>query len=204
MPHGRTGSALGYWPNYQRTFEDMAGWGTQRLAEEREMRFRRLPPSSAAISRHDEVMRWTGDLIDHETVRRIIWAWAWCQLTGSSFSARCRKRGWAKATAYRRLQVATERISGALGNDGTLLRLPDESWLRQQMPDLPHIDGKLGTSVDEPPKSPTSQILGDERPRDTLNSPEAIQEFTKHLTDLNRRRRSERERRRKLGIEDAA
>ena len=34
MPRGRTGSAMGYWPSYQHTFEDMAGWGTKRLAEE--------------------------------------------------------------------------------------------------------------------------------------------------------------------------
>jgi hypothetical protein len=204
MPRGRTGSAMGYWPSYEHTFEDMAGWGTQRLAEEREMRFRRTPPSSGAISRHDEVMRWTGELISDETVRRIVWAWAWCQMTGSSFSARCRKRGWVKATAYRRLQTAMAQISARFRNGHSVLRLPDEIWVRQQQPIQGIHSGTGSVDRGEPAQSPTSQIFDGDRPGHTLTSPQAIDDFAKHLTDLNRRRRREQERRRKLGIDDAA
>ena len=204
MPHGRAGSAMGYWPSYEHTFEDMAGWGTKRLAEERELRFRRTPPSSGAISRHDEVMRWTGELITDENVRRIVWAWAWCQMTGSSFSARCRKRGWVKATAYRRLQDAMERISTVLGNGRTVLRLPDEIWVRQQHPISGIHSGTGSAHRGEPAKSPTSQIFDGDRPGHTLTSPQAIDDFAKHLTDVNRRRRREQEKRRKLGMADTA
>lgn len=34
-------------------------WGSKRPVEEREMRFKRVPPFAAAMSRHTEVMDWT-------------------------------------------------------------------------------------------------------------------------------------------------
>lgn len=205
MPTARTGSAMGYWPSYEYSFEDKAGWGSKRLAEEREMRFRRIPPSSAAISRHEEVVRWTATLIDNERDRRIVWAWAWCRLTGLSFSARCRKRGWVKATAYRRLQATMERISASLGNEASLLRYPDEIWMRQEGASYGTYCDTRTIRDDEPAKSPTSQIFDGNRPCDTLTSPQAIEAFAEHLVAVNRRRSKEQERRRraKLGLDAA-
>lgn len=189
LPKGGAGSATGYWPSYIYTFEDKAGWGTKRLAEEREMRMSRIPPSSAAISRHEEVMRWTAAFIPDERRRRIVWAWAWCRMTGNSFSARCNKEGWVKVTAYRRLIATIDQILMELCNSSALLRMPDEKWLLPEQA----ISGKdshmLGQSDDDPPVSPTSIILPGARPGHTLTSPQAVESFEKHLERVNKRRR---------------
>lgn len=188
LPKGGGGSNSGYWPSYEYTFEDKAGWGTKRLAEEREMRLARIPPSSSAITRHDEVMGWTANLIHDERKRRIVWAWAWCRLTGSSFSARCKKQGWVKVTAYRRLMATVDQILEELRNGATLLRMPDEKWLIQETPNMASIHG---TMADEPPIpiSPSSIILPGDRPSHTLTSPQAVENFAKYLERVNKRRR---------------
>jgi hypothetical protein len=205
LPKGGGGSSVGYWPSYEYTFEDKAGWGTKRLAEEREMRLLRIPPSSAAITRHAEVMVWTSSLIDDERKRKIVWAWAWCRLSGASFAARCKKHGWVRLTAYRRLSATIDQILGQLRNDATLLRLPDEKWVLQETPDMPSITGTMGLGDEQPlPVSPTSLILAGDRPGHTLTSPQAVENFEKHLARVNRARRKEQERRRKLGIEETA
>jgi hypothetical protein len=107
----------------------MNGWGTERLAEERELRFKRMPPSSAAISRHDEVMGWTVDILLNARHRHIVWAWARCRMRGSSFAEHCRRRGMVKITAYRHFNAAVERILQHLRKRGTPVGLPDDSWI---------------------------------------------------------------------------
>lgn len=191
MPGERRVKSSGYWPAYEHTFKDMNGWGTKRLEEERKMRFRRIPPTSAAISRHDEVMRWTAEIIKDETDRRMVWAWSCCQITGASFAALCRSSGWSKATAYRRIQAMMDHTAAVLCKKRTLLRLPDEYWLRQQQPIQLQITGTIKIPDDEPSKSPTSQIIGD-RSRHLLTSPQAIDAFEKHLAALNQSRRKRR------------
>lgn len=119
-PRERLGPStkLGYWPEYQASFEDKAGWGSARLAEEREMRFRRLPPSAAAISRYEEVLLvWTAEYLDTEYERKLVWFWAFSQSGGRSFSSVCRKKGWARETAYHRLNRLFARISAKVGNE---------------------------------------------------------------------------------------
>jgi hypothetical protein len=129
MPLRKVGGLAGSWPQYVHSFEDMNGWGTKRLAEEREMRFRRTAPSAEAISRHFEALQWTGELISDERHRRIVWAWAWCQATGRSFAARCRREGWVRMTAYRGLTAAFEEMTCKLCNNGVLVRFPDAEWM---------------------------------------------------------------------------
>jgi len=129
MPLRKVGGFAGSWPQYVHSFEDMNGWGTKRLAEEREMRFRRTAPSAEAISRHFEALQWTGELISDERHRRIVWAWAWCQATNRSFAARCRREGWVRMTAYRGLTAAFEEMTRKLCNNGVLVRLPDAEWM---------------------------------------------------------------------------
>jgi hypothetical protein len=119
-PRERLGPStkLGYWPEYQASFEDKAGWGSARLAEEREMRFRRLPPSAAAISRYEEVLLvWTAEYLDTEYERRLVWFWAFSKAGGRSFSAICRKKGWSRDTANNRLKRLFARISAKVVND---------------------------------------------------------------------------------------
>lgn len=120
LPHEKAGPSekMGFWPEFRATFEDMTGWGSKRLAEERELRFRRLPPSSAAISRWEEVLCvWTPDYLRDEKERRLVWYWAFCASGGKSFAAVCRKKGWVRRTAYARLGRLFERIAGDLVND---------------------------------------------------------------------------------------
>lgn len=188
----------GFWPAYQHTFEDMSGWGTERLKEEREMRAKRIPPSAAAISRFDEVMQWSGMLIDDDTRRAIIWAWARCKATDRRFDAVCKRKGWVKVTAYRRLHATAEAISHVLGNNRVFLRMPAEQWVLPNQPVSVIPDGTL-------PTHSHFAIFDGDRPRHTLTTPQAIEEFTAHLDKTNESRRKEQmkkeeARRKKLGL----
>lgn len=73
LPIGGGCSSGGFWPAYVHSFEDMNGWGTKRVAEERELRMSRIPPTASAISRFEEVMSWSGATIHDDARRRIIW-----------------------------------------------------------------------------------------------------------------------------------
>jgi hypothetical protein len=110
LPLGGGSQSSGYWPAYVHTFEDMNGWGTKRLAEEREMRMKRIPPSAGAISRHTQVMEWTAELID-EDYRWLMWGMANCIASERSFSAWCKDQGLVRMTAYRRIERIREAIS---------------------------------------------------------------------------------------------
>ena len=156
LPLGRGSSSSGFWPAYVHSFEDMNGWGTKRLAEEREMRLARTPPTAAAISRFEEVMVWSASMIHDDTRRDIIWTWADCQVSGHSFASRCRKFGWVKMTAYRRLHAVSDAISRNLVNDLVLLRMPDEKWVLPEQPVSSSSFDMLALSDDdEPPVSRT-------------------------------------------------
>jgi hypothetical protein len=203
LPLGGASSSGGYWPAYVHSFEDMNGWGTKRLAEEREMRLARTPPSAAAISRFDEVMAWSAVHIHDDNRRKIIWTWAHCQLTGHSFAERCRKFGWVKMTAYRRLHAVSDAISFNLDNAGALLRMPDEKWVLPEQPVSASnfVMVALTDDAEQPTVHPTFQVI--DKPGDLLKSPEAVADFSKHLASVNRQRRKEQERRKKLGLDAA-
>lgn len=198
LPPASSLAARGYWPSYEHSFEDKAGWGTKRLAEEREMRARRLPPTAEALSRHDEVVGWIASALDDDRLRRILWAWALSQAAGRSFSARCKREGWVRITAYRRRDVAIDAISVYLRNNGILSRDPAQEWLIQVSPDVACISSTLDEET-APAKSPTS-IIHDPL---ALKLPDDQEGFAKHLASVNRQRRREQERRRKLGMDAA-
>lgn len=201
LPKGGGSTSGGFWPAYVYSFEDMNGWGTKRLAEEREMRMARIPPSAAAISRFEEVMTWSASMIHDDTRRKIIWTWAYCQMSGHSFAARCKKLGWVKMTAYRRLHAVSDAISRDLVNDLTFLRMPDEKWVRQPDQGDVHICSTLENSVtDEPGIAPS--FFMDEKPRHTLSTPSDIAEFAGYLEKVNEARRKARIKRiRRMGGE---
>jgi hypothetical protein len=123
-PRGQWGPSqkLSFWPEYKATFEDKAGWGSQRLAEEREMRFRRLPPSPNEISRANEVLlEWTP--LVREDRRKLVWFWAHCAAGGGKFAVVCRRMGWTRRTAYARLDVVFDCLTARFVNDRRILRL---------------------------------------------------------------------------------
>lgn len=191
----------GVWPAYVHSFEDMTGWGSRRLAEEREMWERRLPPGAAAISRSEEVTDWVCRLIDDPVRRRIVLTWSWCRMSGHPFARACRREGWVRLTAYRRLGDVFAHIAARLRLESVVVRLPDEKWLIQDGADMACIGGTLdAVGANEPPPHATAAFLTADRPVDMLMSPQAIADFEKFLTRTNRRRARERERRRKLRL----
>lgn len=196
----------GFWPAFMNTYEDELGWGTVRLAEKRQMFARRLPPSSAAITRHDEVMTWTAEYIEDETRRRIVWGWAWCRLSGASFAERCRENGWVRLTAYRRLSTTIDCIVHRLHTERVLKREPDQRFLLQEEPSMPCVDGTLETSDTQRSPSQTAVIFDGPRPRDMLTTPKAVEDFSRFLEKTNKARRHEQERRKRklLGLEENA
>jgi len=203
LPIGGGTQSCGFWPAYVHSFEDMNGWGTKRLAEEREMRLARTPPSAAAISRFEEVMKWSASLIHHDVKRQIIWTWASCQVSGYSFAERCRTYGWVKMTAYRRLHAVSQAISHGLDISGVLVRYPDEKWVLPAQPvSASNFDMvALSDDAEQPMVHPTFQVL--DKASDLLKTPEAVAEFAKHLAASNKRARREQERRAKLGLDAA-
>ena len=133
LPPARLGpaAASGFWPDYTHSYADRVQWGPKRLAEEREMRAKRLHPSAAEISRWEEVsLGWVNDLIPTGD-RPLLRAYVRCIVTGRSFSAWCKKTGLNRRTAYRRIDRGLERLAATLGKSGAFLRLPDLSRVSQ-------------------------------------------------------------------------
>jgi hypothetical protein len=118
-------------PAYIHSFADMVGWGKERLAEERRLLARRLPPSAEAISRHDECLRWTAEMITIEAHRRALWAWAFSVAVGRSFREWCRREHISHMTGYRRVDAAVRAISSiSRKNIGFCINPADEWVLR--------------------------------------------------------------------------
>ena len=123
-----------------------------------------MPPSAAAISRHDEVMTWITFLSDPEE-RKLVWAYAWCKAESRSFSRWSRDHLITREQAYRRLKRSFLSLSANLHTElkcdvgfaaDTVLQLDRQSAIP---------DGTLAErDDDEPAISPTSMI--DERSGD--------------------------------------
>ncbi|WP_027583976.1 DUF6362 family protein [Bradyrhizobium sp. Ai1a-2] len=201
MPGGmRLGGKSGFWPGYLHTFEEMSGWGTKRLAEERELRLSRIPPSSAAISRFEQVLEWSATRIESDQFRQLLWAFVRCRVSGRSFSEKCRKEGWNRVTAYERINRLLDAIAIDLNNDNAPLQLPEDNWPLQEGA----VSGSnscmlaVGSEDDgEPAKSPSAIIFPNGAAADLLKSKDDLTRFAKHLKAVNRRRRKMRERRRR-------
>jgi hypothetical protein len=195
-PRERLGPStkLGYWPEFKATFEDMTGWGSARLAEEREMRFRRLPPSSAAISRYEEVLLvWTAEYLETEYERRLVWYWAFSKAGGRSFSAICRKKGWSRDTANNRLKRLFARISAKVVNDPNSLsrngNIPDCTTLRTM--------GFIPCTLNELPETQSPRSWND-------GSTSADQPDIRDFSWAAKQAAREAKRRAKLKMDDAA
>lgn len=121
------------WPTFHHEFADLVGWGEERLAEERRMVPRKLPPSAAAISRHDECLEWTSWISPKagtpEGHRRALWAVSFCEVSGKPFAAWCRKENIARMTGYRRYTRSIEIISAILRKNSMNAASPDEQWV---------------------------------------------------------------------------
>jgi hypothetical protein len=197
MPDHRVGGKTGWWPAYEHTFEDMNGWGTKRLAEEREMQAKRLRATAAAVSRYDEVMRWNAELIHTVERRNYLLGWAKCRMNGESFEQYCEDASWCRMTAYRRIFSTVARIVDHLSKSGAQLRLPDERWLLQEVPKSDSNSTTMGLGDVEPPPPPSPKSFIAEKAKDMLSDETAVVMFGRFLQSTNNRRRSQRERRTK-------
>lgn len=132
LPRPRVGTGAGFWPLHQYTSEDREGWDDAARADNADYWARDRKLTREAISRHDECLVWSMTLLPHEGHRHALWKWAFCQANGWSFSETCKRQGWVRVTAYRRLNASFERISEYLLGTNVFPRLPDEKYLLQE------------------------------------------------------------------------
>lgn len=190
-------TARGYWPVMLRDAEDYKGYDDQAWLDNAARKQGRA--SIGAVSRHQECLDWTADLIHDEKRRHIVWAWAFCKANGWDFGARCVKQGWARPTAYRRLTASIEAISVHFDIKGVVVRLPDDKWLRHETPDMACVSSTMPQSRPVATAVPHKPFRT-EAHRDLIQTDEDAEAFALFL-----RRRNEREakRRAKLGLDAA-
>ena len=142
-PRARPAGFGSPWPSYVHTVADMNGWGTERLAEERRLISRRLPPSADAISRHEECLVWTAEIIPEDR-RHLVWAWAFSLTSGRSFRGWCRARGMAHTTAINRVNRVFDLISIEIRRNGGSMRHADVSSVGPIDPESAIGDAMIG------------------------------------------------------------
>lgn len=179
------------WLPYDHDFEDRVGWGDVRLAEEREMRFRRLPPSRPAIERHAEVMEWTRLILSDPEHRHCAWAWARCKVRERSFRQWCRRTDRHPRTSLQRAMRAYDLIAAHFRGNGQIPTLPDSKWVFAE-------DEEYGTfpAIIEDAAyiaCPTSWADPDHKPFDTLTDEAAVEQFERFLARTRKRRRRQQE-----------
>lgn len=124
----------GFWPGFMHDFGDMVGWGAQGLTDHRAAFWSdKRRPSAAALSREEEMRDLTNRLVA-QGPRKILWGYAFSHVSGRSFSAWCKKHGFARASAYRCLEREPERLARTLCQSGIFLRYPDMERVRQIAP----------------------------------------------------------------------
>lgn len=193
----KIGTGAGFWPLHRYTAEDRDGWDDAARADNADSWARDRKLTREAISRHDECLSWSIALLKTEYQRHVIWKWAFCQANGWSFSEACRRRGWVRVTAYRRLGASFEMISAQLLGSGTMPRLPDERFLLQEADISATSSDTMGRRDDAPAAIPFTRGFRTERSTDTLKSPEAIADFGEYLARTNSERAKANERRRR-------
>ncbi|GLK69195.1 hypothetical protein [Hansschlegelia plantiphila] len=136
-PRSRMGpqAAVGYWPAFMHDFGDMVGWGEQRQREHRNSFWNdRSRPSAAALSREEEMRDLTNQMVA-QGPRKILWGYAFSLVSGRPFDAWCRKHGFARASAYRALELHPQRFARTLCKSNVFLRAPDMERVRQIAPE---------------------------------------------------------------------
>lgn len=176
---------LGFWPEYKREFSDKAGWSDETWREIREARNRRrIPPSPSETSRAEEVLLdWTPRI--REDRRKLVWFWAHSSAGGLYFDKVCKHMGWAKSTAYQRVESVMSRLAGDFVNEGKVLKLDGVSEYRRSAHGEVVSCYQMG--VVQPAKSPTAFIS--EKPHDLLKTPAEVAAFVDFLEDVNAQRK---------------
>jgi hypothetical protein len=100
-------------------------------------RTRPQPASAKAISRMWEVTDWSNKYLmnwpRHRRCapRECLWAFSICSVSGRSFSGVCRRRAWARTTAYARVDQALLIVHNGLIRDNILIHPSDVDYHEQ-------------------------------------------------------------------------
>jgi hypothetical protein len=93
---------------------------------------RRPPATGPMIRRAEEVLDWANTYLAGQSgMKRCLWHQVICAVSGSSFAAFCRKRGWARATVYRRIDQALQMVTDHLNADEVSIEEADLASLEQ-------------------------------------------------------------------------
>lgn len=187
----------GYWPEFIHDTADKEGWDDAAHLDNAAKRMGRA--STGAISRHQECLDWTRTIITDEMRRHVVWSWAFCKANGWDFGARCNRKGWARPTAYRRLNASIEAISDKLRMESVLVRLPDDKWLRHETPEMASMSSRLAHEPERSAAIPNKPYRT-ERNVDLIKTDEDAEIFAEWLQKRNER---EARRRAKLGLDAA-
>jgi hypothetical protein len=187
LPSANVPSAKGFWPVFVRDAEDYKGYDDQAWIDNAARKEGRA--SIGAVSRHQECLDWSRTIVTHELRRHILWSWAFCRANGWDFGSRCKRKGWARPTAYRHRDAAIEAILHESRKKRLFVRLPDDKWLRHETP-IQAIDSIRSSCSDETPQAVKfTPGYRTEPSRDTLDTPEAVADFAKALERRNARMR---------------
>jgi hypothetical protein len=189
----RTGS---WWPEYDYDSTERAGW-TQAEQDEAKARWAaRRDITAGELSRYNEVVEWTIDHIPAASMRKLVWTWALCQvIPGWSFVTACNRHGWARSTAYSRLERLWADLAIVFANERVLLRAPLGYTDGHETPLTAcsgHRLAQLNPSAAAVPNKPY-------RTEPSADLPEV-----RSFEWAQRQAEIEAKRRRKLGLEDAA
>lgn len=201
LPRPRVGNGAGFWPKHMYTQDDLDGWDQVARVDNADSWARNRKLTREAISRHDECLDWTIKLLDNERHRHIVWRWAFCQVNGWSFSEACKRRGWVRMTAYRRLDASFERIAEHLRLTGSWVRFPAQDWMLQVSGPSAISVIAQGDEVNAPSAIKFTPGYRTEPSTNLLKTEENVEDFAKHLDAVNAERRKmlERKRRAKIG-----
>lgn len=111
--HGQSKAA---WPLFVYTQADKNGWGTERLAAERQAFWNSInhAPKRWEISQAEETQSWLR-FVDDESERLALVSWARCMASNEFFQDWCKRNGISRETGRRRKERAIIRIMIGLG-----------------------------------------------------------------------------------------
>ena len=103
-------------PEVIRGFADALGAEETREKTEWHDSFnRRQTASAAAIGRMEQVFEWHRTYLrDRPAYARCLWEFAMCKAYHRSFRAVCKRKGWKRPTAYRRVDEAMTHVRNSL------------------------------------------------------------------------------------------
>ncbi|WP_031337056.1 hypothetical protein [Rhodopseudomonas sp. B29] len=196
LPRVRGPRAGSFWPGYGFTEKERAGWTEQDQAEDRQRWAERRAVTASELSRYSEVVGWTIDRIGTVEMRHLVWCFTFCQvIPGRSFVSECNRRGWARSTAYARLERLWISLANTLGKAAVPLRAAGKSGDGQIIAGSAPSEHTLAQLVPSAAAVPNKPF----RTEPSRDLPEARDfEWAQDQSERAARRR------RKLGLEDAA